>query len=659
MEIAPLTFDVTNTASCQTFVAMYISVMQVVHAQLLNVDLRQVYTQKNNAGLRVLLRQITIFITEFLKAHRELLENGAGNPSIANTSQQGLLAGLSLLIRLSQCQEGLGDQLVIFDICLDFWSAFLEALYKSERGAGVLLVSANGGESERLTFYSPVLNQLRLVMIQSMARPEEVLVVQNDDGTVDHQRLRNHDAVTLYINMREILIWLTNLNQDVTTDVMFKQLSDIVRGPHWNPHQLNRTCWAIGSISRALTVAQEKKFVVNVIKVLLNLVDAMTKKEQKAIIAANIMYVVGQYPRFLKLHWKFLETVAYKLFEFMAEKFQGVRDMSVNTFLKIAIKCRKKFVVSQGGEPPFINTILNMLPTLINELEKQQMYIFYEAVGHIVAVEPDANNKQRLLAKVMAVPNEFWTKVCAELQTNVDTLYQSQTLDLIELILKTNTVVCSTLQTGGFITQLTKIYIHMLQIYQLLSTAITSKIRAVQAQGHVVDALVFKSDAQLRQFQTVKMETLRLVSTFVDTNSSKFNPNKFNDAQTIVQNFLPKLVEPVLEDYKVRGGPIAERALIDWLANRTSPSPCVSPPAPLQNNCDQARDAEVLQLFASFITSFSDYMTPHIPLVFKSTFSVTLSTFQRRWLRLARSVFTPMESSPVLTLRFLCPLSQT
>ena len=37
------------------------------------------------------------------------------------------------------------------------------------------------------------------------------------------------------------------------------------------------------------------------------------------------MYVVGQYPRFLRAHWKFLKTVVNKLFEFMHEKHPGVQ----------------------------------------------------------------------------------------------------------------------------------------------------------------------------------------------------------------------------------------------------------------------------------------------------------------------------------------------
>jgi len=47
-------------------------------------------------------------------------------------------------------------------------------------------------------------------------------------------------------------------------------------------------------------------------------------KDNKAVVASNIMYIVGQYPRFLKAHWKFLKTVVNKLFEFMHELHEGL-----------------------------------------------------------------------------------------------------------------------------------------------------------------------------------------------------------------------------------------------------------------------------------------------------------------------------------------------
>lgn len=67
----------------------------------------------------------------------------------------------------------------------------------------------------------------------------------------------------------------------------------------------------------------EKRFLVTVIKDLLGLCEMKRGKDNKAIVASNIMYTVGQYPRFLKAHWKFLKTVVNKLFEFMHEIHEG------------------------------------------------------------------------------------------------------------------------------------------------------------------------------------------------------------------------------------------------------------------------------------------------------------------------------------------------
>ena len=129
---------------------------------------------------------------------------------------------------------------------------------------------------------------------------------------------------------------------------------------------------------------------------LLQMCEHAKGKNNKAVIASNIMYIVGQvwgrhsaaprmahrthaalhscgcvcaqYPRFLRAHWRFLKTVVHKLFEFMHEKHPGVQvgcalggrvvvhtgfvcacvqDMACDTFLKIAQKCRKMFAAPQ------------------------------------------------------------------------------------------------------------------------------------------------------------------------------------------------------------------------------------------------------------------------------------------------------------------------
>lgn len=86
------------------------------------------------------------------------------------------------------------------------------------------------------------------------------------------------------------------------------------------------------------------------------------------------MYVVGQYPRFLRAHWKFLKTVVNKLFEFMHETHDGVQDMACDTFIKIALKCRRHFVQLQPNEScTFIEEILATMSTIICDLQPQQV----------------------------------------------------------------------------------------------------------------------------------------------------------------------------------------------------------------------------------------------------------------------------------------------
>jgi exportin-1 len=68
----------------------------------------------------------------------------------------------------------------------------------------------------------------------------------------------------------------------------------------------------------------EWNFLVNIIRDLLSLVDRKTQQEPKAVVATDIMFIVSQYPRFLRAHWKFLRTVSSKLIEFMRETFCGL-----------------------------------------------------------------------------------------------------------------------------------------------------------------------------------------------------------------------------------------------------------------------------------------------------------------------------------------------
>lgn len=144
-----------------------------------------------------------------------------------------------------------------------------------------------------------------------------------------------------------------------------------------------------------------------VIKDLLGLCEQKKGKDNKAIIASNIMYVVGQYPRFLRAHWKFLKTVVNKLFEFMHETHDGVQDMACDTFIKIAMKCKRHFVTMQPNEGcTFVEEILTNTSTIICDLQPQQVHTFYEAVGYMISAQADQVQQDALIKKYMSLPNE-------------------------------------------------------------------------------------------------------------------------------------------------------------------------------------------------------------------------------------------------------------
>lgn len=53
-------------------------------------------------------------------------------------------------------------------------------------------------------------------MISRMAKPEEVLVVENEQGEVVREFMTDTDSINLYKNMRETLVYLTHLDYAVS-----------------------------------------------------------------------------------------------------------------------------------------------------------------------------------------------------------------------------------------------------------------------------------------------------------------------------------------------------------------------------------------------------------------------------------------------------------
>ena len=114
------------------------------------------------------------------------------------------MQALQYLILISEVEET-----EIFKICLEYWNALASELYRDSP----CVVSAPLFVNKQVTLelpprrllYVPVLSKVRQVMISRMAKPEEVLVVENDQGEVVREFMKDTDSINLYKNIRETL----------------------------------------------------------------------------------------------------------------------------------------------------------------------------------------------------------------------------------------------------------------------------------------------------------------------------------------------------------------------------------------------------------------------------------------------------------------------
>jgi exportin-1 len=489
---------------------------------------------------------------------------------------------------------------------VEFWQTFSARIFLEQQqrrapthnlGTSPLMLdgSAGGGVSAapdnsaaRAKQYSSILTEVRRVLISKMAKPPEVTIKENEEGHIVRAEEEDTDEIALYKMMREALIYLTHLNASNMESIMLQRLTQecLTEGTaeHWSPTLLNRLCWAIGSISGAMQESDEKRFLVSVIKDLLSLCEMKRGKENKAVVASNIMYVVGQYPRFLRAHWKFLKTVVFKLFEFMHETFPGVQEMAVDTFLKICQKCKRKFVqIQQSEQMPFVEEMMSHIAQDISELEHLHICTYFEAVGHMIsAAAPES--KERLVTQLMHLFNEKWSILLRSLQTatSFEFLQDQQVLRDISLILRVNERMVSAVGAACH-TQLANIYVDMLKIYKVCSDFISHSTAQQGAQVMVY--------SHVRLMRNVKRDTLRLVQTFIDTSAEQGAAELGLTVQSIAQRFIPPLLEPVLADYR--------------------------------SNLPQARDAEVLDLLATLATRLSDAISQEVSKIFEMVFECT------------------------------------
>lgn len=170
------------------------------------------------------IQNLSLFLCTLLKKRGLLFEHEQTRVKLVNA--------VYYLIMISEVED-----VEVFKICLEYWGSLAEQLYKEcpldDRVVATAVVPM------RRLIYEEMLSKLRYIMIGRMAKPEEVLVVENDQGEVVREFMKDTDSIQLYTNMRETLVYLTHLNSSDTENIMNDKLKRQVDGTEWSWKNLN------------------------------------------------------------------------------------------------------------------------------------------------------------------------------------------------------------------------------------------------------------------------------------------------------------------------------------------------------------------------------------------------------------------------------------
>jgi exportin-1 len=124
-----------------------------------------------------------------------------------------------------------------------------------------------------------------------------------------------------------------------------------------------------------------------------------------------------------------------------------------------------------------------------------QMHTFYEAVGYMISAQPNKVTQEKLISKLMELPNNAvskldlcrlnsifkaaflpqWDSLMAQAAQNMDVLSSMDNIKILSNVLKTNVSACTSI--GSFyLPQIGRTFLDMLGLYKAVSGVISETV---------------------------------------------------------------------------------------------------------------------------------------------------------------------------------------
>lgn len=541
------------------------SILNIVNNNILptksTLDLNEIYNNSSTDD-QLFLQDWELFLCTFLTRNRKVLEDN-DDPAIKEQCMALLIQSHQYLIQLSRI-----DDKEMFKTAVDYWHDLVSALFIEiehfpfdEVNPYMESISLGTGAINPMillkfplkrNLYIDICSQLRSLIIDHMVKPEEVQITFTEDGDFIKEVFTETDNIQLYETEREVLVLLTHLDVDDMESILSKRLVQLKEQNILfnNKGELfNKIVWAIGSISGTMKVEMEQTFLTNVLTFLWDLSTINMNKEQSLIYSSNIMFIVGQYSRFLKNHWSFFRKIMFQLFELMHNDNEAIRDVACDTFLKITKKCKYQMATVQDGDEnnqPFIRTILENSENIISDLTNQR-YIFFEGCGLIITQERDYPTLRLLLNQLMKQDNLTWKSLVTQFRLNSEFFQDDVNCQTLIRVLRDNLSLSKSMSYDYF-EQMQIIYLDMLDIYSNISSLMNDEI--IQ-RGEIAI-----KTPKVRVFRIIRKDILKLMTDLI-RNTRNYNIIKLD--------IIPPLFKTTLEGYQYEIPSIKEFELLNCL----------------------------------------------------------------------------------------------
>lgn len=468
---------------------------------------------KDVTQFKMFCQNLSLVILNFFQTHIEWVEKVASQNRNSILILENLKNAIQYIGNLTEVKDK-----GIFKSCVEFWIFFTNYYKKIHLSKNdqtqVLNLNQNNNllNFQREIYKSSILNHSIMQLILKMPRPKEVNIFIDEDGLPKEQTYVNTENSSLYNTMREIFRNFAILNWGSLNEILKYKLDKQIDGSEFSYNNLNSFCWTAGCLSNVLNINEEKNFFISILRALLGFVQKKTNTEDKIVIATCIMHIVSQYERFLKQNPDFLNIVIKKLFEFMREKFNGVRSMACNIFLKIAKNAKHCFKYNNNK---MVEDIIIQMPDLLDVLQHNTFYCLqlYEGVSHMISVQNNPELETQLIYKILNKIQNDWENINKNCN-NPNFLSTEQNTQMLNFYLRINEKVC--LAAGhSYINYFDNNFQNITKIYENYLQLINQTLK-----NNGIAALNF---IEVKKYRGVRKNILNLLQTFVSKNHGQQN----------------------------------------------------------------------------------------------------------------------------------------